>query len=55
VKVEGQLVFNETAPMLEAARAGFDLIYLPEDTVQTHLADGRLIRELADWCPPYPG
>jgi DNA-binding transcriptional LysR family regulator len=55
VRVEGQLVFNGTAPMLEAALAGFGLAYVPEDTVQTHLADGRLIRVLDDWCPPYPG
>jgi DNA-binding transcriptional LysR family regulator len=55
VRVEGQLVFNGTAPMLEAALAGFGLAYLPEDAVQPHLADGRLIRVLADWCPPYPG
>lgn len=55
VRVEGQLVFNGTAPMLDAALAGFGLAYVPEDTVQTHIADGRLIRVLADWCPPYPG
>jgi DNA-binding transcriptional LysR family regulator len=23
--------------------------------VHAHLADGRLIRVLADWCPPFPG
>jgi DNA-binding transcriptional LysR family regulator len=55
VRVEGQLVFNGTAPMLDAALAGFGLAYVPEDTVQAHLAGGRLIRVLADWCPPYPG
>jgi DNA-binding transcriptional LysR family regulator len=55
VRVEGQLVFNGTAPMLDAALAGFGLAYVPEDTVRDHLADGRLIRVLADWCPPYPG
>ncbi len=55
VKVEGQLTFNGTAPMLEAALAGFGLAYVPEDDVQAHLADKRLIRVLADWCPPYPG
>jgi DNA-binding transcriptional LysR family regulator len=55
VRVEGQLVFNGTAPMLAAALAGFGLAYVPEDTVQTHIADGRLIRVLADWCPYYPG
>jgi DNA-binding transcriptional LysR family regulator len=55
VRVEGQLVFNGTAPMLDAALAGFGLAYLPEDIARAHLADGRLIRVLADWCPPYPG
>jgi DNA-binding transcriptional LysR family regulator len=55
VRVEGQLVLNGTGPMLDAALAGFGLAYVPEDSVQTHLADGRLVRVLADWCPPYPG
>jgi DNA-binding transcriptional LysR family regulator len=55
VRAEGQLVFNGTAPMLDAALAGFGLAYLPEDDVQAYLAEGRLIRVLADWCPPYPG
>ncbi len=55
VRVEGQLVFNETAPMLDAALAGLGLAYLPEDQVQGHISDGRLIRVLADWCPPFPG
>ncbi len=55
VRVEGQVVFNGTAPMLDAALAGFGLAYLPEDSVRRHLAEGRLIRVLEDWCPPYPG
>jgi DNA-binding transcriptional LysR family regulator len=55
VRVEGQLVFNGTAPMLDAALAGFGLAYVPEDAVQAYLADGRLVRVLADWCPPYSG
>ena len=55
VRVEGQLVFNATAPMLDAALAGFGLAYVPEDSVQAHLADELLVRVLADWCPAYPG
>ena len=55
VRVEGQLVFNNIALRLNAALAGFGLAYLPEDQVQTHLADGRLIRVLDDWCPPFSG
>ena len=55
VRVEGQLVLNSIALMLKAALAGFGLAYLPEEQVQTHLATGRLIRVLADWCPPFSG
>jgi len=55
VRVDGQLIFNGSAPMLDAALAGAGLAYLPEDDVRTYLADGRLIRVLGDWCPPYPG
>jgi DNA-binding transcriptional LysR family regulator len=55
VRVEGQLVFNGSGPMREAALSGFGLAYLPEDDVRPYLADGRLIQVLADWCPPYAG
>jgi len=55
VRVDGQLVFNNTALRLKAALAGLGLAYLPDDQVEKHLADGRLIRVLADWCPPFPG
>ena len=55
VHVEGQLVFNGTFQMLNAALAGFGLAYVPEDVAQPHLAKGRLNRVLADWCPPYSG
>ncbi len=55
VRVEGQLVFNGTTLILEAALAGFGLAYLPEDQVRTYLGTGRLIRVLGDWCPPFSG
>ncbi|KIZ47953.1 MULTISPECIES: LysR family transcriptional regulator [Rhodopseudomonas] len=55
VRVEGQLVFNALKPGLTAALAGFGLAYVPEDLVRQHISDGRLIRVLADWCPPFPG
>jgi DNA-binding transcriptional LysR family regulator len=55
VRVEGQLVFNGTAQMLNAALAGFGLAYVPEDLVQKHLGKGRLIRVLGDWCPRFSG
>jgi DNA-binding transcriptional LysR family regulator len=55
VRVDGQLTFNNMALRLDAAIAGFGLTYLPEDMVQTHLADGRLIQVLEDWCAPFAG
>jgi DNA-binding transcriptional LysR family regulator len=55
VRVEGQLVFNNIALRLNAALAGLGLAYLPEDQVPMYLADGRLVRVLDDWCPPFSG
>jgi DNA-binding transcriptional LysR family regulator len=55
VRVEGQLTFNGTNQMLNAALAGLGLAYVPEDLARPHLAKGRLKRLLADWCPPYSG
>lgn len=55
VRVEGQLVFNDSALVVEATLAGFGLACLPENEVEAHLADGRLVRALESWCPPFPG
>jgi DNA-binding transcriptional LysR family regulator len=49
------LVFNNIALRLNATLAGFGLAYLPEDRVQAHIVEGRLIRVLDDWCAPFPG
>lgn len=55
VRVEGQLVFNTIALRLNAALNGLGLTYMPEDLVDTHVREGRLVRVLEDWCPAYPG
>jgi DNA-binding transcriptional LysR family regulator len=55
VRVDGQLVFGTAALILTAARAGFGLAYLTEEQVRDDLKSGRLIRVLADWCPPFSG
>lgn len=55
VRVEGQLVFNTLGLRLQAALSGLGLSYLPEDQVEAHLAEGRLVRVLEDWCPPFAG
>jgi len=55
VRVEGQLVFNSSKQILDAALAGFGVAYLPEDTVKPHLERGRLKQVLDNWCAPFPG
>ncbi|MBZ9979341.1 LysR family transcriptional regulator [Mesorhizobium sp. BR-1-1-10] len=55
VRVDGQLIFNTAGLRMNAVLAGVGLAYLPEDQVTAHLADGRLLRLMADWCPPFPG
>jgi DNA-binding transcriptional LysR family regulator len=55
VRVDGQLIFNGTYQILEAALAGFGLAYVPQELAQPHLARGRLRRVLEDWCPPFSG
>ena len=55
VRVEGQLTYNTTGQMLNAALAGLGLAYVPEGMAQPHVTKGRLKRVLEDWCPPYSG
>lgn len=55
VRVEGPLAFNAAGMIVRAAAAGFGLGFVIEDQVRAHLADGRLVRVLEDWCPPFPG
>jgi DNA-binding transcriptional LysR family regulator len=55
VRVEGQLIFNNTALRLSSALDGLGLAYMPEDQALPHISSGRLIRVLEKWCPLFPG
>ena len=55
VRVEGQIILNNTRLMLDAALAGLGLVYLTEAQIRPELALGRLVRVLDDWCDPFPG
>ena len=55
VRVDGQLVFNETDRVLSAALEGFGICYVLEDFVAPYIADGRLRQVLADWSSPFSG
>ena len=55
VRVDGQLAFNNVEMIIRASAAGFGLGFVMEDRIKTHLAAGRLVRVLEDWCPSFPG
>lgn len=55
VRVEGQLTFNSSTPRLRAALAGLGIAYLAEDMAAEHIAAGRLVQLLDDWCQPFQG
>lgn len=54
-RVDGQLVLNTIALILDAALDGHGLAYLPLDQVQPDLEAGRLVRVLGKFTPDLPG
>ncbi|GAA0749365.1 LysR family transcriptional regulator [Ideonella azotifigens] len=55
VRVDGQLIFNTSPSMVDAAVASLGIAFLPEEEFAPHLENGRLVRVLEDWCAPFPG
>jgi DNA-binding transcriptional LysR family regulator len=55
IRVEGQLAFNTSYNAVLAAVDGFGLAFIPEDVALPFLAEGRLVRVLEDWTPPWEG
>ena len=55
VRVDGQLTFNTSPSMVDAALAGLGIAFLPEEEFAPHFEQGGLVRVLEDWCPPFPG
>src|SRR5208283_5385121 len=53
VRVDGQLVFNNVPIILRAAASGFGLACVLDDQTAQMVADGRLVRVLEEWCPPF--
>lgn len=52
---QGNAVFNDDDSMLCAALQGVGLVQHIDLCVRQHLQAGRLVRVLANWCPPFPG
>ncbi|WP_439821735.1 LysR family transcriptional regulator [Pseudomonas sp. HLG18] len=55
IDVNGPLTLGDVSLMVGPALQGLGLAYVFEDMVSEHLAAGRLVQVLADWCPYYPG
>lgn len=55
LRVNGQLTFNTSRHMVSAALAGLGIAFLLEEEFSPYIEDGRLIRVLEDWCPPFAG
>lgn len=55
VRVDGQLTFNNSYAMIDAAVSGYGIAYVPEDIVERHIAAGTLVQVLDDWSPVFDG
>jgi DNA-binding transcriptional LysR family regulator len=55
VRVEGQVTINTSPHIVAAALDGVGIAFLPEEEFAPHIEEGRLVRVLEGWCPPFPG
>jgi DNA-binding transcriptional LysR family regulator len=55
IDVDGPITLGDQELMVSAALDGIGLAFAFEGRVAHLVRDGRLIRVLADWCPPFEG
>lgn len=55
VRVSGQLTFNNSYAMIDAAVNSYGIAYVPENIVERHVASGALVQVLDDWSPFFDG
>ncbi|MBN9220084.1 MAG: LysR family transcriptional regulator [Mesorhizobium sp.] len=55
VRVDGQLTFNSTIPMIDAAVSGLGIAYVPENMAAGAVKAGHLVPLLDEWCPLFSG
>jgi DNA-binding transcriptional LysR family regulator len=55
LSLEGPLASNDPDLLIAAALDGAGLAYVTEATIADHLAAGRLVRVLDEWCPAFEG
>uniref|UniRef100_A0A9E8CTJ6 LysR family transcriptional regulator n=1 Tax=Bosea sp. NBC_00436 TaxID=2969620 RepID=A0A9E8CTJ6_9HYPH len=55
VRVSGQLTFNNSYAMIDAAVSGYGIAYVPDDIVEQQITSGTLVQVLDDWSPFFDG
>ncbi|CDM63106.1 MULTISPECIES: LysR family transcriptional regulator [Rhizobium] len=55
IRVDGQLVFNNTFNALEATLDGFGMSYIPLEIAKPYIEEGRLQHVLQEFSPPWDG
>ncbi|CDP51410.1 Transcriptional regulator, LysR family [Devosia sp. DBB001] len=55
VKVEGQLTYSSSIPMIDAAIAGLGIAYVPENLTTAAVESGQLVQVLDEWSPFFSG
>lgn len=55
VRVGGQLTFNSSPMMIDAAVRGLGIAYVPENLARAQIAAGGLVQILDDWSPFFAG
>ena len=55
VRVDGQLAFNNSYAIADAATSGYGIAYVPGSIVEERIASGALVQVLNDWSPFFDG
>ena len=55
IRVDGPLIFNQPDLMLDAALESLGIAYVLEGQAAPFIEQGRLVRLLEEWTPPFPG
>jgi len=55
VRVGGQLIFNNSYAMMDAALSGMGIAFVPNSLADHHIASGALRLALDDWSPFFDG
>lgn len=55
VRVDGQLIFNNSYAMMDAALSGMGIAFVPSSLADGHIASGALQLALDDWSPFFDG